>query len=141
METGQMHEGSTGDVGNRDAPLSSYPEPIRIALATFEAFRRLGFVAEDIYFSVRMGSATGLKERGVGIQLQVRGREFAVYAGSLDGNDDEKIAIWKAAARRWSTCAEEERQEVWAESGLGNLGVALILGLAEKGILIPKGTN
>ena len=136
-----MTHARCNEVESEGASLSTYPHPIRVALATFEAFRRLGFVADDIYFAARMRSAGNPEEHGIGILLRVRGREFGVYSGDLDLPRDQAIVMWKAAAHRWATCSEAERQSVWQESGLAAMGVPMIVGLAQKGIFIPKGTN
>lgn len=100
-------------------------------LATFEAFRRLGFPADDIF------AAWGERGPQPAMVLRSQGREFVVtfplVHRDLPKTTDEFIEGWKAAANHWASngmTAAQRRQlfdEHMPEEQFRALGVALVM--------------
>lgn len=102
------------------------------ALAVFEAFRRLGFTSDEIFFT--------LDSVHVFMTLRTQGREFVITCGPYGPlTPREATDQWNEMAREWNgPMTETERQRIWGQSFIFNQGGDLIRGLVRKGIQIPK---
>lgn len=102
------------------------------ALASFEAYRRLGFPSEEIFFIM---DATN-----VFMVLKTQGKEFTIVCGprgDLEGN--QIIDEWNKRANAWNgTMTTMEREEIWTSSFVANHCGSLIDGLLHKGITLSR---
>ena len=103
------------------------PALIEFACA-FEAYRRLGFSADDIFFGFQRGN--------VFATLRAQGKEFNIACGRLGGGEDA-LALYERLVKElpdWPTC---EFLRAWESSIVGNHGVELVTGIQAKGIVLP----
>ncbi len=122
--------------------LRDYPKVYRDALACFEAFRRLGFSADEIFFGFDV--VDGERDM-VHMQLQTQGKTFTVTVAPIPGASRAKVAkTWKAIAKLMNELpahSEEWRECVWDQHLLGTSTEYFTLfatGIQEKGIIIPE---
>lgn len=101
-------------------------------LGIFEAYRRVGFPAADIYLAVAK-SVELAGERGIYMLARSQGLEFQIFAGPAEGTDVEISAEWAKAGAAWNTGTEEFRREIWEASDMSVRGTALIEALMRKG--------
>jgi len=102
------------------------------ALAVHEAYRRLGFAAEDIYISQQNGNLFCI--------LKTQGKDFVICVGALAECELEELTeLWGAATYLWNEVAPEaERQALWENSCILHDATGFVMALTEKGILIPN---
>lgn len=107
------------------------PSVYQQALALFEAFRRFGFSAEDIYVA---SDSAGV----LAVLLKTQGQQFVAPVGHVDLNDWE--ASWTAVveALRSGALSDADLEEIWQESLVRKHGPELLLALYKKGIRVPK---
>lgn len=80
-------------------------EPFRTALVIFEAARRIGIDAKDIFFSARLSGG------GVGICVGA----CSIRAGMTDLSPEETNAEWLRAGHWWNTAPQEKCAEVYKD--------------------------
>lgn len=86
-------------------------------LGYFEAYRRLGFAPEEIFFC--------LYPAGVAMGLRAQGKSIDLLVGKLEGNDAIGITLaWNTLAAQWnSSMTKEERERIyWASWPANNAG-------------------
>lgn len=117
---------------------------LREGLATFEAFRNLGFAAGDVWVCVHLGGSppnARVKSDNpwMNVQLAAQGREFTVAVGELpEGTGEESFeAMWREACGVFIAATTEERDELWEESRIRAHGLSLVWGLLDKGFRLP----
>ncbi len=97
-------------------------------LALYEAFRRLGFLPEEIYFSYNKGTPFVL--------VRAEGKEYAVKVEApVPDTEQQYIDDWQAAVVTWnSSMPETERQRIFhthiTEAGIS---LPLLTGLLAAG--------
>lgn len=123
----------------RPARITGYPEPYREALACFEAMRRFGFEAEEIFFG--FDTVDGLPDI-VHIQLQTQGKTFTVICGKLPGAKRSRVRkTWLEMSSRLATEPQAHMDQLWRESSLGREPLRfaqLAAAIALKGIVVPE---
>jgi hypothetical protein len=122
--------------------LQDYPKVYRDALACFEAFRRLGFSADEIFFGY--GAVDGIADM-VHLQLQTQGKTFTVVVGHLPFWSRKKaLKTWGALAKLMNQLppqSEEWFEHVWHQHLLGSSTeyfATFAASIQEKGIIIPE---
>lgn len=102
------------------------------ALAVHEAFRRLGFPADELFFAVY--------KDGLAVELRQGEREFVVRVAKPLGVDSALLtAAWTTKVEWWNTIAtEEQRASIWQASQVANGGAVFVLGLAAKGFTFKE---
>lgn len=124
----------------------------REALSIFEAFRRLGFRADDIYFQVGghidkpevVASPSGPRTVGPGYQaivvLMSQGLRFDAVVGFLDQEPATIEETWQALAQAIMDghVASADLDRLWAESEAFAHGIQLIFALLKKGFVLPR---
>lgn len=107
------------------------------ALGFFEAFRKMGFAAADIYF--------GWDAKVAFMILRTQGKEFVAICGPRNGATDSELHDkWQAKAVWWNlktAATARERQEIWNHCLARRHAVNLITGLLSKGIMIPSSSG
>ena len=106
----------------------------REALATFEAFRRLGFAADDIFFEPLLDPTT--KQKVYAVALHTQGKVFSVAVGLLDDGLPDRMA---AAAAWWNAQEPQNRfcERIWEGSHVRANAVDLLVVLHQRGFKIP----
>jgi hypothetical protein len=109
------------------------------AFGCHEAFRRLGFNADDIYVSVNL-SAT-LKVRCLYVILKTQGKEFVVTVARVpdDQSDRDVLDGWSRAVELLQKAGPEQGLHMWQQSTLGKDVAAfqsLAIQVISKGITI-----
>lgn len=113
---------------------------LREFLGAHQAFRKLGFAAEDIYCTpARSFLNNGVMSCFCTLQTQVK--IFTLECGPIIDGDDEKFC------EEYVKVAEEissgrmpttELERLWEESLARKKGMELLMALMRKGIKIPK---
>lgn len=121
----------------------SYSEPVRHAWAGHEAFRRLGFGADDI-FTIVARSANNDGKFAMHSTLRTQGKEFnivcGVYASQAEAERDFKAFADFRNLFMTECFSESELQKIFREAlASWGGGTALVNGLMERGFLLPRG--
>ena len=99
-----------------------------------EAFRRLGFSADDIYVSCNVLDPH-TKKMNAGSILRTQGKEFSIYIAPVD---DPKAFLmkWVAFAEAMPNRQPDDKElaDIWAKSAVRTRGIELIMALEAKGI-------
>jgi hypothetical protein len=108
-----------------------------------QAFRRLGFPAEEIFFGCKPAKdREGVVKQGIIVQLQRGGKDFSWVLAPYEGDAAKAEATWKAFAAEMNSASEAELQAVWNSSHIvrtGGPGYLMIANaLIAKGIDVPK---
>lgn len=113
--------------------LDDYPTAIKEGLAYHEAFRRLGFPPDDIYFATYASNH-------VQIQLKSDGKTFRVDLGMFPArfSQEEIGQMWAKAVELWNTADSAEAMSIWNFSHAKNQAVGLLMRMQEKGFRISK---
>jgi hypothetical protein len=109
-------------------PAEIKPE-YRQCLGFFEAFRRLGYKPDNIYFSM---SGTG-NALGISMVLVEEGRQFVCAVGRLEGTREEIEKGWEEASTWWNTTTEADREKNWLNSFVHNNSFSFMAALLAKG--------
>jgi len=109
---------------------------LREALAVHEAFRRLGFTADEIF--LKLGPMHGSPSVHTHLQVVLRAQDKA-FTVDIDaaaaGVVDDVRASWQALVSWWNSpdTPELERKELWTSSQVLKDGAAFCLALLERG--------
>lgn len=96
------------------------------ALAAFEAFRRLGFPSDNLFFIQ--------DEKSVFMALELPDKHFTIYCGPKNGTKDEVVEAWQKKAEAWNhTMTPDEREAIWTGSFISMNCSSLITGMLKKG--------
>lgn len=120
------------------ASIADAPEPYRVALAHWSAFRHLGFDAKDIFFG--FGPVSG-EDDCLHLQLQTQGKTFTISVARIPGAEQRDVfAIWQHIARLTSEASIEEIDANARRTVIGNQEyfTMLAVGIRDKGIIIPE---
>lgn len=118
----------------------AFSPTIKEALCAFEAFRRVGYPADDIYVSVD-------HVEGMGAVLGVLGKwnenSIKLGVGGLSDEEDASFKeVWEAACLWWNTTAsEQERQNLWLHSKMYDRSVSFCIELAKNNMLRRREPN
>lgn len=122
--------------------LADYPKPYRDALACFEAFRRCGFSADEIYFG--FGPVDDQPDI-VHMQLQTQGKTFTVTIAQLLGQPYKRVVkTWRAISGLMNLQPPDEpewREHVWLQSKFGadvDYFANFATAIRQKGIIVPE---
>ena len=101
----------------------------RECLAYYEAFRRLGFPPEDIFFFLRQGMAYAM--------LRTQGKEFVCEVGKMDCSPKEFLRKWGhvGAALNSGNIPDKILSRIYEESFVRANAIAFMTGLTGKGIM------
>lgn len=113
--------------------LQGWPPAILEFACAFEAYRRLGFSPEDIFFSCGRGSDT---EAHIFAILRTQGRQFALDCGPARCEDPE--AWYRRLHAEFKTVPAEEFQAAWEWSFVGNHPLPLVVSMLAKGFYFPR---
>lgn len=114
---------------------------MRDALAVHEAFRKLGFLSEEIFIH--------RAPEGLQVVLQAQDKEFVVDVWPRIISAAEYLALladeksfrkkWKAAVRTWNECTDEERWSIWQDAPILDRSAELVAKMVLKGFRIAAG--
>ena len=106
------------------------------ALGFFEAFRKMGFPADDIYFQPGHGS---LRDELM-VFLRAQGLQFAGSCGQVAEQSPEVMSSLNEAITTWNdpTTPDSWRQEIYENSLARRNSVSLVTALAAKGFDLSK---
>lgn len=111
-----------------------FPKPYRDCFAVHEAFRRLGFDAEQLF--VGFGEVSGRADV-LHIQLQAQGKTFTVIVGLLPGAERADVfATWQVFALSVAGMREEDLQGFWNDAPFSRAD--LVFALHAKGFAFPR---
>lgn len=103
----------------------AHPE-IRRCLGAYEAYRKIGYRPEEIYFSTFAD--------GVGMVLRHAGLQH-VCAWPWPDMPADVVARWEEAGNLWNGgSTEQEKQDLWDEWLRRNDTVAFVMSLADAGL-------
>lgn len=110
----------------------SLDDVLNEGLGFFEAFRRMGFPAEELFL--------GLDPFKVFIVLRSQGKEFVAICGPFVGGDERALYdAWTAKAKWWNGDAtHEERSALWDRSFAKNHAFDLATSMMVKGFVLPR---
>jgi len=103
---------------------SDFSHQVRESWANHEAFRRLGFSADEIFVAVDVVRAYTV--------LRAQGLEFVVVLGDIEDGFLDGWSMFAECSNR-NAFAEEDLQEVWEESWVKNNSVCLVTAMTDKG--------
>ncbi len=109
---------------------------LREALCCHEAFRKLGFVSDQLYLESGL-SLSGSGVRHVFVTIKTIPDDFRVWVGTTERTVTELAAEWTAAVEAFNTGSEEELQALWDASIASQNLKVLAVTIAAKGIRIP----
>ena len=119
--------------------LADFPKPYRDTLAYWQAFRKLGFMADDIF--VGFGIVSGAKDI-LHIQLATQGSTFTVTVAQLLGESRAKVVkTWKQIAKIAITAPDDEREACYRGHLIGSSVEHFVLFtslIQQKGIMVPE---
>ena len=111
--------------------LDEFPQPVKEALAYHEAFRRLGFLSDDIFFVVYPNA------NATQVQLHSQGLQFACGVGMLPARYKTQAAsakLWKQACEAGHTADNKDISEsIWNFSHAKREVVGMLVAMADKG--------
>ena len=117
--------------------LDDFPQPVKEALAYHEAFRRLGFPADDIFFAVSPKEAQ--------VQLHSQGLQFACGVGLLPARYKTQAAstkLWAQACEVWNAADNKDICEsVWNFSHAKREIVGMLAAMTDKGFRWKPGAE
>lgn len=111
---------------------------LREAVAYHEAFRKLGYSADDIFFATWPGGEAQVILR---VGSFPRGAcEFSCDCGNIGMSQEAARVAWEAACEAWNTTmTAEERAALWDESTARREAVMLVFAMAAKGFDVSGG--
>lgn len=122
--------------------LSEYPEPIREAWATWEAYRRLGFSADDIYWEFNAVVDAG---PGIALNVVLRAQDKVMVvtcSTSMSKEDAERLRDFaKTFHEEITLFTEEEMTTAYRASFIWKNKHSFLIRLKQKGFMIPKSMN
>lgn len=98
-------------------------------LACFEAFRKLGYKADDIYFMLS-GDENAYEAHMV---LMAEDKKFVCDVGPMGGSSEQINTAWEEAVDWWNTTTEENRRAVWFQSHVFKNKLDFLMALHAKG--------
>lgn len=103
---------------------------LREALGFHEAFRRMGFIPDDIHVSYGK-----LGEQGrIQVVLLAQCRKFSCDAGVVDFDEESFKDKWQEATRLWNEdAAEDERKVLWDSCYAHRNATGLVSALTVRG--------
>lgn len=112
---------------------------VRRQLAMFEALRRLGFSAADIFVAYNGGDVrTVLRTRGKQFSVQYVGPQ-GVAPSEVPVTEAEYIAEWQAGATAWlQSMSNDEREEIYRAGMDEEKLLALVVALDARGMPPPR---
>jgi hypothetical protein len=122
-----------------------YDKPYQEALGSFEGFRKLGFAADDIYFTVNgpLKSAPFTFQIGmiqILLTLKTQGKQFHIDCGVLNDTPDNAVKKWEKLGRAMNEgrIKPEHLDEVWQKSLAHKEPEGFLVALKQKGFVLPK---
>jgi hypothetical protein len=110
---------------------------MRAFLGAFEAFRKMGFLSDNIFCmvsrSVRLGG-----ELGAFCVLKTQGKEFSIDCGPVTSEKDageEYQRVSKAVSA--GEVPQEDLDRIWWESEACQRSIPLVLAIQGKGFRVP----
>lgn len=106
---------------------------INVCLAAYEAFRRLGFKPEEIFF-------TYFTDR-IAMVLRTQGKEFIANCGARSDvlTDQDILNIWNERADKWNGgMSQLERMQIWNGGMPVEALISMTLAIKNLGISIPN---
>lgn len=113
---------------------------LRKFIGSREAFRRLGFSADDLYFAI---SPSARLKGAIGgfVKLLTQGKEFVLELGPVEGNSDGLIAEYKRFCAAQDKVSQADMDRMWQESEPFQDKAGFVLALLAKGFVFPRMTN
>jgi len=104
---------------------------LRECLGYFEAFRRLGFPPDDIYFFLHRGVAYA--------KLMTQGREFTCSAGLMDCSSEDFMSEWTRVGNAFNAreIPDPDMRRICSECQAFSNSVVFMTSLTVKGIVLP----
>ena len=115
---------------------------IREFLGAREAFRRLGFLPDDLYIMTAKSALNGGKLSAF-CQLKTQGKTFNVELGPLPSDENGFIAEYKRVVKAIvdGEVSEPVLQRIWEESMPCQDKLGFIMAIQDKGIRVVKDAN
>ena len=115
---------------------------LRVAIGTFEGFRKVGFAADDIFVEAAQNPYVGPEQLMVFTLLRTQGKEFRVDAGAWDKDkvpelERQWVALCEAMNAR--QVPQDDMDRIWQESPAYQRKVEFVTAILRKGIAIPSG--
>jgi len=112
--------------------IKSMEPAVREAICYHEAFRRLGFLPDDIWVGT---NSTGQ----VTVELHAQGKVFTTIAGVCESAKDEQLfgVLWLKAMHLVIESTDEELQEIWESSFVKKNFIDFAKSMWEKGFEFP----
>jgi hypothetical protein len=119
--------------------LADLPPAYREALCVFEAFRRLGIAAEDIYMG--FGNVGNVGVDCLYVQARQGALEFNFTVAQLLGHTEDQVhETWTEAVRLWNAAPQEETQPIWEAAAVKKVAEELVVCMYQKGFRFPDRT-
>lgn len=126
--------------GPMTASLKDFPDYIKEGLAYHEAFRKMGFPPEEIFF----GHTDGSDGQGIAIAivLQAQGKRFTctIHTG-LQEPLKQVQDRWSAATAAWNVADDDELDAIWTKSEVCRRKVEFIAAMQARGFRLPLGAE
>lgn len=120
--------------------LQDYSEPVLKAWSYYEALRRLGFAADDIFAQAHQEPVAGVLMHMFAVGLYTQGNEFVVNCGAFVTEEEAQAvcAEWGEFAGQLPDFSEPELIEVFKASEPWRTSAQFVLALRLKGFVIPN---
>jgi len=116
--------------------LADLPKAYLDVLTVFEAFRRLGIAADDIWLV--FGHVLNVGDDTLYVQARQGELEFNYTVTQLRGATRETVqANWQLAAELWNSSPEEETRPIWEASEVKAQAGELVARMYAKGFRFP----
>ncbi len=120
--------------------LKDYPHYIKEGLAYHEAFRKLGFPSEEIYFA----HTDGKDGQGIALAIVLLAQNLRFTCTIHTGLHEPLKQIqdrWSAATEAWNKADDDDLDEIWTASEVCRNKVAFIAAMQSKGFRLPLGAE
>lgn len=115
-------------------PLKTIHPTMQRALCWFEAFRRLGYPADDIFLVVGQDPHLGL---ALFTMVRANGKEFPCTAGPWDQDKSHVSRQWEEASTIWNHTTGAQHNQLFERVMQPGFSVPFITALTRKGVYPP----
>jgi len=121
-------------------------EPFQTALGYYEAYRRLGFLPDDIHLFINGPLAEPAEMAGkvqILLTLAAQGKTFHAHCGVLEAEPKDVLKTWGKIGRaiRKRKIDEAALQKLWRRSVPYHDAFGFVWALKVRGFLLPRELN
>jgi hypothetical protein len=121
---------------NAPTKIADFPQVMREALSIWQAFRQLGFKAEELFLGIH---DVGGGNKVISMQLHTQGRVFFQEAGDYVGDSKEFEALFKKLAQIFQKAPQAELWTNLESSEVFKGGYSpFVIALLVTGIKLPQ---